>query len=57
MKQFLVVGLLFLILPHMNKAQAVDQDSLGLSVFADRRAKVAESLDPGECAVLFSGTY
>ncbi len=57
MKQFLVVGLLFLILPLMNKAQTVHQDSLGLSVYAKRRAKVAKSLAGAECALVFSGTY
>lgn len=57
MKRFLVVGLLFLILPYIHKAQAVSKDSLGLSVFAERRAKIAHSLNTGECALIFSGTY
>ncbi len=57
MNRSLVVGLLLFILPFVNKVEAACHDSLDSSVYADRRAKVSQTLRATECALIFSGTY
>lgn len=57
MKRFLVVILSLVLLPQDIWTQAVSNDGLGSSVYSERRSKVAAALSPGQCAVVFSGTY
>ncbi len=57
MKYSLVVGFFLLFLPLIQKAQAINPDSLGSSVYAERRAALANRLPDETCAVIFSGSY
>jgi|GEM_PF-5247615 len=57
MKRFLVAILSFVLLPQDIWTQAVSDDGLGSSIYSARRGAVAAQLSPGECAVIFSGTY